>query len=145
MKKLSLIALSMLMLCACSSGGNEATTKKGEAQKTIENQGNEEIVKVEVTLDGDDKITAINFNETYNAQKDTKKDLGDDYGMKSASGIGKEWYEQVGDLENYVVENGLDAVVLDEEGYATGDVKAICTINLSNLIETAKEAVANAK
>ena len=29
----------------------------------------------------------------------TKKELGDDYGLKAASGIGKEWYEQIDALE----------------------------------------------
>lgn len=32
----------------------------------------------------------------------SKKDKGDEYGMKGASGIGKEWYEQIAALENWM-------------------------------------------
>lgn len=141
MKKLTIAAAALLMLTACGS-----SAKTGKAEKEIDNHGSAEIVTVEVTVDGD-KITDINFNETYNGQKDTKKDLKEAYDMKKASGIGKEWYEQVEALENYIKENGLDAVKLDEAGYpeAGSDLAASCTINLTNLIATAKDAVANAK
>ena len=33
----------------------------------------------------------------------TKRELGDEYGMKSASPIGKEWYEQVNSIESWLV------------------------------------------
>ncbi|MBQ9844991.1 MAG: hypothetical protein IJO54_02785 [Oscillospiraceae bacterium] len=32
----------------------------------------------------------------------TKRELGDEYGMKAASNIGKEWYEQINSLEAYL-------------------------------------------
>lgn len=33
----------------------------------------------------------------------TKRELGDEYGMKNASPIGKEWYEQVNSIESWLV------------------------------------------
>lgn len=72
-----------------------------------------------------------------------KKELGAEYGMKSASGIGKEWNEQVEFLEKYIVENGPEAVKLDADGYAEDeDVKSGCTINLSAIMEAVDEAAA---
>lgn len=142
MKKLTIAAAALLMLTACGS-----STKTGKAEKEIDNHGSAETVTVEVTLDGD-KITAINFNETYNGKKDTKKDLKEAYNMKAASPIGKEWYEQIDALEKYIVEKGnLDAVKLTAEGKVEegSDLASSCTINLSDLMATAQDAVKNAK
>ena len=36
------------------------------------------------------------------AENKTKKELGDDYNMRGASSIGKEWYEQIAALENWM-------------------------------------------
>lgn len=41
----------------------------------------------------------------------TKKELGDKYGMKSASGIGKEWYEQIAALETWMKGKTVDQVM----------------------------------
>lgn len=51
----------------------------------------------------------------WNAQ--TKVELGDEYGMKANSEIDKEWYEQAASLEDFWLENGIDAVVTDQDGY----------------------------
>lgn len=70
-----------------------------------------------------------------------KKEKGADYGMKSASGIGKEWNEQIEYLEQYMVDNGIDSVKLNSDGYAENeDVKSGCTINLSQIMEAVNEA-----
>lgn len=63
--------------------------------------------------------------------------------MKSASGIGKEWNEQIEFLENYIVEHGADSVKLDADGYAEDeDVRSGVTINLSKIMEAVDEAAA---
>lgn len=50
----------------------------------------------------------------------TKKELGDDYGLKAASGIGKEWYEQIDALEEWMrgkmVSDVLGMKVTEREG-----------------------------
>ena len=52
----------------------------------------------------------------------TKKELGDDYGMRDASPIGKEWFEQADFFEQYVVGKTLadiEGMTLDEQGHPT--------------------------
>jgi major membrane immunogen (membrane-anchored lipoprotein) len=49
----------------------------------------------------------------------TKKELGDAYGMKAVSEIGKEWFEQAEAIEAFMLENGVDAVETDDETYIT--------------------------
>jgi len=51
----------------------------------------------------------------------SKKELGDDYGMKVASGIGKEWYQQVETLEKWL--EGKDVKMLSST--AANGMKAI--------------------
>lgn len=143
MKKLTIMAAAMLMLAGCSS---KPEAKTGKAEMDIDNHGSAEKVMVEVTVEGD-KVTAININETYNGQKDTKKELKENYNMKAASPIKKEWYEQIDFLEKYIVENGLEAVKLNADGYAEAgsDVAAGCTIHLTDIMATAENAVKAAK
>ena len=139
MKKFTIAALALVMLTAC---GPKVTT--GHAETKIENHGSEEIVKVDVTLE-DGKVTEITIDETYNGQTTTKRTLGADYGMTKASPIGKEWHEQADYLQTFIVENGIDAVTLNESGYPTGDLTAGCTINLTNIVATINDAIAAAK
>ena len=139
MKKLTIAALALVMLTAC---GPKVTT--GTAETEIDSHGNKEIVSVEVTLE-DGKVTEITIDETYNAQTTTKRTLGAEYGMVGRSPIGKEWFEQVDFLQEYIVANGADAVVLDDSGYPTGDLAAGCTINIGNIMTTVDAAIANAK
>ncbi len=74
----------------------------------------------------------------------TKNMLGDDYGMKTASGIGKEWYEQAQSFADYCkgktaseVENGIG-----EDG-KIADLNASCTIKATNFVNAVKAAVKN--
>ena len=145
MKKLTIAALALVMLTAC---GPKVTT--GHAETEIDNHGATEIVKVDVTLE-DGKVTEVTIDETYQGQTTTKRTLGADYGMKGTSekkGViagGAEWNEQADYLQNYIVENGVEAVVLDDSGYPTGDLTAGCTINLANIMKTVNDAIAAAK
>lgn len=74
----------------------------------------------------------------------SKKALGDNYGMKAASGIGKEWYEQAAALEDYIV--GLDAIGINsinlgDDGKPTDSVlKAGCTVAISGYLKAAEKA-----
>lgn len=63
-----------------------------------------------VSLDYDVVQASIEFDKEMNLPENfktvlypSKTELKDDYGMKVASGIGKEWYEQVDALEAYAV------------------------------------------
>ena len=48
------------------------------------------------------------------AEFKTKHELKDDYGMKKASGIEKEWFEQAKGFEDYIIGKTIDEVVAIE-------------------------------
>lgn len=119
---------------------------------------------VALTVNADGKITSlvtdesqgtVTFDATGKITSDltagvkTKKQLGDEYGMKPVSGIGKEWFEQTAALEAYVVGKTADEVAgiaVNEDGKATdADLTASVTIAIGTFQETVKKAAANAK
>ncbi len=78
----------------------------------------------------------------------SKRELGDDYGMKKASGIAKEWYEQADFFENYIVGKTLDeikGIAIDGEGKAgDADLKAGITVHIGSFIAVVEKAMNNA-
>ena len=79
----------------------------------------------------------------------TKKELKEDYGMKAASKIGKEWYEQAEALEQYVIgktAGEVAGIAVNEEGKAAdSDLAASVTVSIGGYQEAAQKAIANAK
>ncbi len=79
----------------------------------------------------------------------SKKELGDAYGMKKASGIGKEWYEQAKALEAYVIGKTLDQVkgiALNEEGApAVADLTSSVTVTIDDIVKAVEKAVNGAQ
>lgn len=79
----------------------------------------------------------------------TKKELGEGYGMKAASGIGKEWDEQTEAMEQYVIGKTVDeiaSIAVDEDNKPTGtDLNTSVTMAIGDYIEAIKEAAAGAK
>lgn len=75
----------------------------------------------------------------------TKQELGNDYGMKTASGIGKEWFDQAEAFAEYCVGKTPDEInaALDGDGKIP-DLKASCTVNSSGFAAEIKKAVENA-
>lgn len=57
-----------------------------------------DVAQTRVAYDADMKVTSDKA-----AEAKTKKDLGADYGMLRASGIQKEWFEQIAALEEWMV------------------------------------------
>ncbi|MCQ4636341.1 hypothetical protein NE619_06340 [Anaerovorax odorimutans] len=59
------------------------------------------------------------FTSDLTAPQKTKAGMGDDYGMKAKSGIGKEWYEQSAAYSDYVLgktEKEITDVAVNKEG-----------------------------
>ncbi len=123
-----------------------------------------DIVMAAVTLDADGKIVGVKIDMTQSkvnfdaagqlttdiaTEVKTKVELGDEYGMASASGIGKEWYEQIAALEDWMTGKTIDevnAMQLDAEGKtAEADLVSSVTIHVSDYIKAVDKAVANAK
>ncbi len=77
----------------------------------------------------------------------TKYELGNDYGLKKASGINKEWYEQIDALCELVKGKTLDEIrtLVADSGKGNSDViNAGCTIVVSDFIYALEEAIKSA-
>lgn len=158
MKKLACLFAAAVLLAGCGSNGgsSDSNTDKdtaasavtGEGTATNESNGETLTTTAKVTMEGD-KFTSVEIDETYKdseGKDTTKKTLKDDYNMKGASPIGKEWWEQVEFLEDYIEQNGVDGIELNDEGKATNeDVLTGCTINIKPYVEAVKAAKDNAK
>jgi len=112
---------------------------------------------VKVTIDT--AQTKVNFDENLkltsdvNAEYKTKVELGDDYGMKKASGIGKEWYEQIAELEKWMIGKTVDEIKAmktkekDANHPAVPDVPELTssvTVSVQDYIAAVEEAYKNA-
>lgn len=79
----------------------------------------------------------------------TKVEKEGDYGMAAASSIGKEYFEQVAALGQWMTGKTVDevtAVERDEKGVPQAeDLKAGCTIKINSYLEALAEAQTNAK
>jgi hypothetical protein len=71
----------------------------------------------------------------------TKKELGTDYNMIGNSEINKEWFEQALAIETFWLENGIDAMTKDADGYIDNVTGASISDAYSHI---AKQALANA-
>jgi len=98
--------------------------------------------------------TNINFTKEgkitsdINAAFQTKNELGDAYGMKKASAIGKEWNEQANAFAQYVVGKTVEDVkgIAIEEGVPTGDdLKSSVTVHVSDFLTILDKAFKTAK
>jgi uncharacterized protein YggL (DUF469 family) len=114
-----------------------------------------------VVLDKDGKFVSVEIDVAQNdgtfdvagaivkaEAAPTKKEKGDDYGMKGNSAIGKEWYEQAAALEAWMIGKTLaevkalplvDGYVKDGE-----DLKSSVTITVTDYLAAVEKAVANA-
>ena len=84
-----------------------------------------------------DALGEITLADDYSVL--TKRELREDYNLKGASPIGKEWYEQAGAFEDFVV--GKTADEISSIDPADADLLAGCTIDISGMTaSTAKAA-----
>ena len=123
-----------------------------------------DIVSAAVTLDANGRIAGVKIDTTQsqvkfdakgqlttdvNAEVKTKAELGDAYGMKKASGIGKEWYEQIAALEDWMVGKTIDEVMalsVTAEGTTDDpDLTSSVTLHVGDYLKAVQKAAANAK
>jgi len=112
---------------------------------------------VKVTLDS--AQSKINFNKDFTVSTDlttkglTKVELGNDYGMRKASSIGKEWNEQIAELEEWMIGKtvaeirNLKVKQRDAGHPAVPDVPeltSLVTITVQDYIAAVEEAWENA-
>ena len=137
-------------LSAESAGEKDGntTTDVSLVAVTVTGEGVIEFCKIDaiqgkVTFGADGKLTS----ETGEVL--TKKELGDDYGMRVASPIGKEWDEQVEAIEAYAVGKTVEELktkAIDENGVvADADLASGATIYMGSFIWAIEAAVNNAQ
>lgn len=170
------IVLSMALLAGCSGGGGAVKTGLGtvisiEKSKdaTAEAAGSAQVdtVMAAVSVDSSGKIVSVTIDTAQTkvafgadgkittdkaGEFKTKVETGDAYGMKKASSIGKEWYEQIADLEKWMVGKTIEQVkamkVKDADGKVLtdeADLTSKVTVDVSDYIAVVEEAVKNAK
>jgi hypothetical protein len=119
---------------------------------------------VAVMVDGKGKIidcvidavqSKINFDASgklitpIDTMFSTKNELGEAYGMKKASGIGKEWNEQAAALAEYVIGKTVKEVkgiAVDESSRPAGsDLNTSVTMSIGGYIAAIEKAVAQAQ
>ena len=105
--------------------------------------------QIVVNFDKDGKVTS-----DRNAPLKTKVEKGNDYGMHKVSSIGKEWYEQIAELEKWMVGKtvaeitGMKVKERDESHPAVPDVPELTssvTINVGDYLAVVAEALQKAK
>ena len=164
MKKLLSVVLAAMMILSLTSafaatGVGSATSVKVTAA-TAEAAGSVAVdtYMCAVTLDENGVITAVQFDcvqskGSFDAagavvgeaaiQPQTKNELGEAYGMKAYSPIGKEFSEQMDALAAWCVGKTLDQVLAV---YAEdADLKAGCTVYIGTEMAALQKAVANAR
>lgn len=175
MKKILAVGLASVLavsFAACSKGGDQgtdagndaATLKTGLAvvsqiQDVKETTLTIDSVGAAVLVDADGKIVDVKIDEAQTkpdlavdagnvADLRTKLEKKDDYAMKAASPIGKEWYEQIAAFEAWAKDKTVDEIKagVGEDGYPTdADLKAGCTMHASGFVTAVANAVASAQ
>ncbi|MBQ7836637.1 MAG: hypothetical protein IJ389_05220 [Clostridia bacterium] len=122
-------------------GAEEYTLQLGVFQSHNASEGKAKFASTYacVICDGDGKIVSCSFDATEDTlsvdggiaetggEYLSKRDRGNDYGMKAASGIGREWYEQADHFAENIIGYTIDEVIDMENGDA--DLTSGCTID----------------
>lgn len=175
MKKILALTLVAVLLAGCGA----ATVKTGlghtisiasskDATADAEGQAQVDTVMAAVTFDSNGKILGVKIDNAQvkvkfdangkitsdKAEKpQTKVELGDGYGMKKQSGIGREWFEQIAELEKWMIGKTVDQVMnlkvvkKDDSHPAVpddADLKSKVTISVQDYQAAVKEALENA-
>ncbi len=94
-------------------------------------------------------VSSVDGGLALPAQVQSKRELGDTYGLRSYSSIGKEWYEQADAFCNYIQGMTCEevmAIPVDEYGKTTeADLAAGCTISIASFQQAVEQACENAK
>ena len=168
MNKFAAAAATAALMLSLSAGalaasGLGSVTSMSGSEAAADKAGSVTVNTTMCALELDDagKITAVSFDIAQNkigfdaagaltseltGEHPTKKELGDAYGMKGATSIGKEWYEQAKTVEEVVSMPTYDK----GDGHHTQvpddvDLKSGCTIDVGNFLQALQKAADNAK
>ena len=143
-----------------------AKSKDASADATAVGQVDTVIAAVAFDKDGkvvkvtiDTAQTKVNFDKDLqlasdvNAEYKTKVELGAEYGMVKASSIGKEWFEQIAELEKWMLGKTVSEIKamktkkVDDSHPAVPDVAELTssvTVSVQDYIAAVEEAYNNA-
>ncbi len=134
-------------------------SKSADAQEGKEGQGQAYSYYTALTTGADGKITSciidatqgtVKFDTTGKITTDlaaevkTKNELGDAYGMRGNSKIGKEWNEQAQAFADYVVgktPSEVKGIALTDGKAADADLAASVSVTIADMIEIIEKAV----
>lgn len=168
MKKVLALTLVAVLLAGCGAAASVKTglghsisiAKSKDATAEAEGLAQVDTVMAAVTVDSAKKILGVvidtaqvmvNFDTTgkittdLNSELKTKVELGAAYGMKKASSIGREWYEQIAELEKWMVGKTVDQITAVKSPSDVADLKSKVTVTISEYQKAVAEAVANAR
>ncbi len=176
MKKVVAIALSAILVLSLTAvasaellGLGVHTYINGTDAGEKDGRGQVNSVICTVILDDNKVIKAIQFdtaqtNVNFNAEGKVTTDLtevvrsklekGEDYGMRPASPIGKEWFEQIAALEEYCIGKTVEEVVSmptyeRDAAHTTvpdvADLKSSVTIDVGGYLAALQKAADNAR
>ena len=153
MKKILSAALIAMMILTMTTAAF-ASTGLGTviSGKVAEGSVSVDAVMCAVSLNSEGVIIGVDFDEVQvsttadieaSLAPQTKRELGENYGMKAISPIGKEYYEQMDALEDWCIGKTLEEVL--NGAVEDADLKAGCTVYNGNLLMALQKAVANAR
>ena len=122
---LLLVVFSAVSLTSCL-GSKKEYAHDGvftAIETSINYDGAPQVSWVKVTIEKG-KVVSYYIDERQSTTTDgvfawnakTKKELGDEYNMKPASPIGKEWHEQAAAIEAKWLADGVDSVTFKDDG-----------------------------
>lgn len=138
--------------------------KSKDAAADAEGQTQAYSIYTATTFDADGNITSnvadasqanVKFDATGKITTDltaavkTKVELGDEYGMRKASKIGKEWFEQAASFSEFAAGKTIEdlkAIEVDETGHVTdADLVSSVTVGIEDFNIAIEKALASAK
>jgi len=166
MKKILALTLVAILLAGCGAasvktglGHNISINNSKDASAEGDGLAQVDTVMAAVTVDSSNKIlgvvidsaqTKITFDTNgkitsdLNEEQKTKVELGYDYGMKKA-GSAREWFEQIAELEKWMVGKTVDKITAIKDAAEDEDLKSKVSISISPYQAAVAEAVANAR
>lgn len=168
MRKILSLALCLMMVLSCipAFAEEDVAVKTGLSfvvtlGKSKDGQSQADMALTAVAVDDNGVITAcvidciqgkVKFDETGKITSDltakvlSKNELGDDYGMRKASEIKKEWNEQAAAFAAYCVGKTveeLSGMAVNENGVSV-DLATSCTLTVNEFLPGVVDAVNNA-
>ena len=145
------VKTGLSMITSVSSSKSASAEEEGVAQTNVTlvavNVGNDgvidscviDMIQAKIKFSADGVITTDLATEFP-----SKNELGEGYGMKKASSIGKEWNEQAAAFCKYVTGKTVSevaAIAVDESGHSIdADLAASCTVGVTEFMELIAKA-----